>query len=83
MFALTHIDTFESVTLKCEPVRAQQLRDQYEEVKPGYHMNKHHWNTIDTCGKIGGQLFTELIDHSYELVVSRLTIRAKDTLNSL
>ena len=46
MFALTDVDGFESVNLKCDPERALELRSSYEAVNPGYHMNKKHWNTI-------------------------------------
>ena len=46
MFALTDVDAFESVNLKCEPEDAVLLRETYEGVKPGYHMSKKHWNTV-------------------------------------
>lgn len=54
---------------KCDPDRATELREEYpENVLPGYHMNKKHWNTIVADGNIPSKLVRELIDHSYELV---------------
>ena len=48
MFALTNVDLFVSINLKCDPDYAIELREQYEGIKPGYHMSKKHWNTCDT-----------------------------------
>ena len=56
------------VNLKCDPERAVELRDQYDFVLPGYHMNKKHWNTVIYNGR-NGKLLKELIDHSYDLVL--------------
>jgi predicted DNA-binding protein (MmcQ/YjbR family) len=61
-----------SVNLKCDPDRAVELREQYEEVQPGYHMNKKHWNTINFEGSVPPTLLRELIDHSYDLVARSL-----------
>lgn len=72
VFALTNVDSFESINLKCDPVKAVGLREQYETITPGYHMNKKHWNTIQMDGMVGDRLLEELIDHSYELVVEKL-----------
>ena len=69
MFALTKIDTFESVNLKCQPEKALELREAYPEVQPGYHMNKKHWNTIDVRGSIQDSTLKSWIDHSFELVI--------------
>lgn len=71
MFALTNLRSYESVNLKCDPERALELRETYEQVKPGYHMSKVHWNTITVDG-FNQSLLKELIDHSYDLVVSKL-----------
>ena len=54
--------------VKCDPELALELREQYEAVQPGYHMNKKHWNTIFVEGSIPSALVKEWIDHSYELV---------------
>ena len=69
MFALTDVDGFESVNLKCDPERALELRSSYEAVNPGYHMNKKHWNSIYIKGNdINNNLIKEWILDSYNLV---------------
>jgi predicted DNA-binding protein (MmcQ/YjbR family) len=81
MFALTVPGEFPlRVNLKCDPDRALELRDQYEAIKPGYHMNKTHWNTLDLSGGLPGALVRDLIDHSYELVVAALPKRVREGL---
>lgn len=80
IFALYFCDTRgEFINLKCEPEQAQQLRDVFREIKPGYHMNKKHWNTIELTGTVPECEILRLIDHSYELVVKRLprTVRQR------
>lgn len=56
------------ISLKCDPVLAQQLRDEYESVMPGYHLNKKHWNTIIVTGQLDDDYLLSLIDLSYQLV---------------
>jgi predicted DNA-binding protein (MmcQ/YjbR family) len=72
MFALSSLSQWEkgepSVNLKCDPERAQELRAQYDDIKPGWHMNKTHWNTVAINKEIPDTLVKELIDHSYALV---------------
>lgn len=82
IYTLTDIDTFESINLKCDPDRAIILRDTYEEIIPGYHMNKKHWNTVKISGSLSDELIFELIDHSYELVKAKLPKKLKDALDS-
>ena len=72
MFALTEADTFTSINLKCDPELAVELREQYPAIKPGYHMNKKHWNTIDMDGSVKDAHVCQWIDHSYDLVVAGL-----------
>ncbi len=73
MFALAALDEVPStVNLKCDPDLALDLRDRYEQITPGYHMNKKHWNTIDIEGCIPDAELQRLIDHSYDLVVKGL-----------
>ncbi|RYD19758.1 MAG: MmcQ/YjbR family DNA-binding protein [Verrucomicrobiaceae bacterium] len=73
VFALTDPDQFPArMNLKCDPDRAVELRDEYDSVLPGFHMNKKHWNTIVLDGSLPGKLVKEMIDHSYELVVKGL-----------
>jgi len=54
--------------VKCDPDRAVELRDQYDCVRPGYHMNKKHWNTVLVDGSLSGSELKEMVDHSYQLV---------------
>ena len=69
MFALVSLDAVPPRTnLKCDPDRALDLRDRYEQVLPGYHMNKKHWNTLILDVVIGDKMVIEMIDHSYDLV---------------
>jgi predicted DNA-binding protein (MmcQ/YjbR family) len=81
IFAISSFELPVTVNLKCDPEYAVELREQYEEVQPGYHMNKKHWNTVSLSGKIPGRTIEKLIDHSYELVVSSLTKKERDNLN--
>jgi predicted DNA-binding protein (MmcQ/YjbR family) len=57
--------------LKCDPDLALELRDRYEQVRPGYHMNKKHWNTIEIEGGIPDAEIRKMIDHSYDLVAKK------------
>ena len=80
MFALAALDEVPTrVNLKCNPDLALDLRDRYEQVPPGYHMNKKHWNTVEIGSAIPDAELRKMIDHSYELVVGALPI-AKRTL---
>ena len=73
MFALAALDEVPvRVNLKCEPDLALELRDRYEQVTPGYHMNKKHWNTVVLDGVIADGEIRKMIDHSYDLVVQSL-----------
>ncbi len=83
IFAITGIDEYEFVNLKCDPERAIELRDQYAGIKPGWHMNKKHWNSVMTDGSVGEHLFKELVDHSYELIASSLPKKVREELESL
>lgn len=80
MFAIMPVDGTASISLKCEPVWAQMLRDTYEAVKPGYHLNKQHWNTVLSDGSIPDDEIREMIDHSYTLVVKSLKKSEREAL---
>ena len=56
------------VSLKCDPLLAQNLREKYESVQPGYHLNKKHWNTIICSGQLGDDEIKDLARLSYDLV---------------
>jgi predicted DNA-binding protein (MmcQ/YjbR family) len=73
MFALTSLDELPArANLKCDPDLALELRDRYEQVRPSYHMNKKHWNTVEIENGIPDAEIRNMIDHSYELVVKKL-----------
>lgn len=73
LFALAGMDAIPpTVNLKCDPQRALELRDRYLAVRPGYHMNKRHWNTVELESDLTDEELRELIDHSYALVVEGL-----------
>jgi predicted DNA-binding protein (MmcQ/YjbR family) len=61
-----------SVSLKCDPEWALELRAMHDAVHPGYHLNKRHWNTVELDGTIEDDELRDMIDHSHDLVVSRL-----------
>jgi predicted DNA-binding protein (MmcQ/YjbR family) len=73
IFALAPLDEVPATAnLKCDPDLALELRDRYEQVRPGYHMNKKHWNTVELDSGIPDTELRKMIDHSYELVVKGL-----------
>lgn len=73
-----------SVNLKCDPERAIQLREENpDSIIPGWHMNKKHWNTVYFERDLDDSLITELIDHSYDLVVSKLRKKDREFLENL
>jgi len=73
MFALAALDEVPTtVNLKCDPDLALDLRDRYDQVKPGYHMNKKHWNTVEIESGIPAVELRKMIDHSYDLVMRSL-----------
>lgn len=80
MFALFGIELFTSVNLKCDPERAIELREKYEFVIPGYHMNKKHWNSIINPEFVSDEFLKELTTHSYNLVVSKMTKKEQEIL---
>jgi len=73
IFALASLDEVPArANLKCDPDLALELRDRYEQVTAGYHMNKKHWNTVEIESGIPDVELRKMIDHSYELVVTSL-----------
>jgi predicted DNA-binding protein (MmcQ/YjbR family) len=74
LFLLTGLDEeVLSFNVKCDPEKAIELREEYSCVKPGYHMNKKHWNTIVVDGSVSSKILKEWIDHSYGLVSKKKT----------
>jgi predicted DNA-binding protein (MmcQ/YjbR family) len=73
VFALSRLDANPlRVSLKCEPALAEQLREAHAAVIPGYHLNKRHWNTVIIDGSLGSGAIGDMIEDSYDLVVSKL-----------
>jgi predicted DNA-binding protein (MmcQ/YjbR family) len=77
MFCLTSLNQWEKATpslnLKCDPIKAEELRAEYEAIKPGYHMSKVHWNTIDFNSDVSDKMMCKQITVSYDLVFKSLT----------
>lgn len=81
MFAVTVPEEHPaSINLKCDPQRAVELRDTYQGIKPGWHMNKKHWNTVMLDGSVPPRLVRELVEHSYALVFAALPKKAQEAL---
>jgi predicted DNA-binding protein (MmcQ/YjbR family) len=79
MFALSRLgEESLRVSLKCEPRLAEALRQAHASVIPGYHLNKRHWNTVILDGSLSDDVVREMIEDSYDLVVSKLP-KAKRT----
>ena len=73
MFAVAALDELPATAnLKCDPDLALELRDRFEQVRPGYHMNKKHWNTVEIDSGIPDAELRRMVDHSYDLVVRGL-----------
>jgi predicted DNA-binding protein (MmcQ/YjbR family) len=83
MFALIPLDNPQAqIALKCDPDRAIELREQNTSIIPAWHFNKKYWNTVIISPEISTDLLTELIQHSYKLVVSGLPKKVKDELKT-
>ena len=83
MFALADVDSFNFINLKCNPEKAVELREQYNGIKPGYHMSKTHWNSVYLNQGVPDKLIYQLIDDSYDLIVTSLTKKLQKELDSL
>jgi predicted DNA-binding protein (MmcQ/YjbR family) len=87
MFALTSLSNWEagtpSVNLKCDPDRAEELRAEHDDIIPGYHMSKKHWNTVKINKQVPDAMVRELILHSYDLVFTSLTKKAQSEISNL
>jgi predicted DNA-binding protein (MmcQ/YjbR family) len=81
MFALSNIEKFEFINLKCDPDRALELRAEFDGVTPGYHMSKKHWNSVSLDGSVSDALIYELIDHSYDSVCNSLSKKQRAELD--
>lgn len=82
MFALIPLDKELQISLKCDPEKAIELRERHPAIQPAYHFNKKHWNMIFVDGSINDEFIYEMVDHSYDLIVSKLTKKQKEELSS-
>ncbi|MCK5764367.1 MAG: MmcQ/YjbR family DNA-binding protein [Bacteroidales bacterium] len=80
MFAVTDLEKGLSVSIKCDPELAINLRERYPAVMPAWHFNKVHWNNVIIDGSVDVSLIREWIDHSYDLIVSKLPKKDKKVL---
>ena len=81
IFAIANLDGDpQSISLKCEPELAEQLRGDHAAITPGYHLNKRHWNTVRIDGSLPAQLVRDLVEDSYDLVVESLPKRVREDL---
>lgn len=83
MFVLTDLESEFAITLKCNPDKAIELREEFSCITPAFHMNKSHWNTIRIDGSLSENFLENLVDESYNLVVEKLTRKQKDELRNL
>ena len=81
LFALLDVDDFHSVNLKCDPEKAIDLRERFQGITAGYHMNKKHWNTVEFVSDVTEELIFDLTKHSYELVFASLPKKMRDELS--
>ena len=82
VFILASLDDGNRFNAKCDPELAVELREQHDEVKPGYHMNKTHWNTVYMDGSLSVKQLHEMIDHSYNLVFNSLPKKIQEELSN-
>ncbi len=80
MFALISLKNPDSVNLKCNPEIAEELRQNYEAVAPGFHMSKTHWNTVSFNNDVDDKLLLSMVDDSYGLVVAGLPKKVRESL---
>ena len=82
MFCLANLEGALSVSLKNDPERNVELREEYTTVTPGYHMNKKHWNSVTVDGSLSDDMIKNLIDDSYDLVVMALSRKKQQEIKN-
>jgi len=82
MFCAFGLKSFDRINLKCDPEKSLELREEFNGIKPGYHMNKKHWNSIYTDSDVPWKLIQELTNHSYGLVFKSLSKKVRDEVES-
>lgn len=80
IFALISTNNSDSCNLKCDPEKAIELREQYSGIKPGFHQNKKHWNTVSFNEDVSDKLILDLVDHSYKMVIQNFSKKIQKSL---
>lgn len=80
IFLLIGLSEANRFNVKCDPERAVELRERYDEVRPGYHMNKTHWNTVYMDGNLSQKQLCEMIDLSYHLILKSLPKKVQEAI---
>lgn len=83
MFALTDTEDDFAINIKCDPEEAINLREKYPCVKPEYHMDKKHWNTVTIDNSIPDNIFKNWVDNSYDFIVSKMSKKNQEYLKNL
>jgi len=83
LFCLTDLEAPFSIALKNEPGKNIELREEFAAIKPGYHLNKQHWNTVEIDGSLSDDSIKTLIDESYDLVVLKLSRKEQQQIKKL
>lgn len=83
IFLLTGLTEANRFNVKCDPELAVELRERYNEVQPGYHMNKKHWNTVYMDGQLTRKQLCEMVEHSYDLVLKSLPKKEQEKIRSM
>ena len=82
MFLLMNLEPPFSINIKCDPEKAIELREQYDDIIPGWHMSKVHWNTVYVESTLPASLIKEMIDDSYHLVIQGLPKKLREKFNN-
>jgi predicted DNA-binding protein (MmcQ/YjbR family) len=80
-FCFFNVYEFDFCTLKCKPEESKKLQEKYQDIMPGYHMNKKHWISVNFDKQVSDNVIRDLIKKSYELVVATLTKKEKQSLS--
>lgn len=81
-FCFVNIDVFDFCNLKCRPEQTEDLREKYEGIRPGYHMNKRHWISVYFDSDVPDETIKELVKQSYDIVVASLSKKEKEALQT-
>lgn len=82
-FCFVNVDAFDFCNIKCNPERIEALQDQYDSIKPGYHMNKRHWISVYFNNDVPDKVIKELVKQSYDIVVASLSKKEKEELDAM